>query len=86
MAAVAGNNQIDMATISPVELSSAGEYTCTVTVTASGVCGGGGSELACPTKTSDAVKLTVMCELQSGCLSSLFSICRKFYLQLLQLW
>ena len=47
----------------PVTISSAGEYTCTVTITAFGVCGGGGSEPACPTKTSDAVKLTVMCEL-----------------------
>ena len=47
----------------PVTISSAGKYTCTVTATASGVCGGGGSEPACPTKTSDAVKLTVICEL-----------------------
>ena len=62
VAAVAGITQTDMATISSVSLSSAGEYTCTVTVTASGVCGGNGSEPACPTKTSDAISLTVQCE------------------------
>ena len=63
MAAVAGNTQTDMATLSPVELSSAGDYTCAVTVTAPGVCGGGGSEPACPTVTSDPVTLNVQCEL-----------------------
>ena len=49
--------------ISPVAISSAGDYDCTVTVTVSGVCGGGGSEPACPTMTSDDVTLTVRCEL-----------------------
>ena len=61
--AVAGNNQIDMATISPVELSSANEYDCTVTVMAPGVCGGGESESVCPSNTSDPVPLKVQCEL-----------------------
>ena len=57
-----GTTLTSTATIYPVTLSSAGEYTCTVTVTASGVCGGGGSEPACPTKTSNAISLTVQCE------------------------
>ena len=71
-------------TISPVALPSAGSYTCTVTVTAPGVCGGGGSEPACPTKNSDSVLLKVQCELQHDCLSNLFAICVESYLQLLQ--
>ena len=62
VAAVAGTTQTDMTTISPVSISSAGEYTCTVTVTASGVCGGDEPEPACPTKTSDPVSITVQCE------------------------
>ena len=62
-AAVAGTTQTGMATISPVKLSSSGDYTCTVTVTAPGVCGGGGSEPVCPTNTSDPVPLKVQCEL-----------------------
>ena len=49
-------------TVPTVTLSSAGDYTCTVTVTASGVCGGGGSEPACPTSTSGPVRLTVQCK------------------------
>ena len=61
MAAVAGSTQTDIATISPVEVSSSGDYTCTVTVIAPGVCGGGGP--ACPTNTSDAVPLIVQDEL-----------------------
>ena len=60
VAAVSGTFQTNMATISLVTISSASEYTCTVTVTASGVCGG--SEPACPTNTSDAVTLTVRCK------------------------
>ena len=63
VAAVAGNTQTDTATISPVEVSSADEYDCTVTVTAPGVCGEGESQPACPTNTSDAVALKVQCEL-----------------------
>ena len=46
----------------PVTLSLADEYTCTVTVTAPGVCGGGESEPDCPTMTSDAVTLAVKCK------------------------
>ena len=61
IAAVSGTSQTDTATISSVSISSAGDYTCTVTVTASGVCGGG-SEPACPTDTSSTVALTVQCE------------------------
>ena len=63
VAAVAGNTQTDTATVSPVELSSADEYDCTVTVTAHGVCGEGVSEPACPTETSNTVALKVQCEL-----------------------
>ena len=63
VAAIVGNNQTNMVTLSPVELSSASDYTCTLTVAAPGVCGGGGSEPACPTKTSDPVTLNVQCEL-----------------------
>ena len=59
VAAVAGNIQTGIATISTVDLSSADEYDCTVTVTAPGVCGGDGSEPVCPTKTSNLVPLTV---------------------------
>ena len=83
--AVAGNTQTDMATISPVESFSAGEYTCTVTVTVPGVCGEGESEPVCPTKTSDSVTLEVKCKLRSDCLSKVFTICMESYLQLLQL-
>ena len=54
--------EADTTTISPVSLSTAGDYTCIVTVTASGVCGGGGSEPTCPTKTSNTATLTVQCE------------------------
>ena len=61
IAAVTGSTQTDIATVSPVEVSSSGDYTCTVTVIASGVCGGGGP--ACPTNTSDAVPLIVQGEL-----------------------
>ena len=61
--AVAGNTHTDMATISPVDLSSANDYDCTVTVTAPGVCGGGGSEPDCPIMASDPVPLKVQCEL-----------------------
>ena len=63
VAAVAGKTQTSIATISPVELSSADEYDCTVIITAPGVCGGGGSEPDCPTKTSDPVTLKVQCKL-----------------------
>ena len=68
--AVAGTTQTNTAPISPVTVSSAGSYTCTVNVTASSECGG---ELqpACPTGTSDAVSLTVTCEL-------MYHICLPF--------
>ena len=49
--------------ISPVTISSAGEYTCTVTVNETSVCGESGSESVCSSKTSAAVTLTVQCEL-----------------------
>ena len=62
-AVVAGTTQTNMATISPVEVSSAGDYNCTVIVTASGVCGEGEPVPACPNKTSDPVTLKVQCEL-----------------------
>ena len=61
-AAVAGNAQTDTTIISPVDLTFSGDYTCTVTVTAPGVCGGCGSEPAWPTNTSDPVLLKVQCE------------------------
>ena len=62
--AVAGSTQTGMATISPMELSSSGNYTCTVTVTATCMCGGRRRlEPACPKKTSNPVSLTVQCEL-----------------------
>ena len=69
-----GTSQLNSATISSMSLSSAGNYTCKVTVTASGVCGGGGSEPACPTKTSDPVSLTMQCEWE-GVYVSLFTCC-----------
>ena len=61
-AVIPGTTQTDTATISSVTISSAGDYTCTVTVTAPGVCGGSGLEPACPNMTSDPVTLTVQCE------------------------
>ena len=72
MAAVSGTTQDDEVTISPVEISSMDDYTCTVTVTAPDACGGGGSEPACPNKTSDAVALKVQCESETICVSVLF--------------
>ena len=54
--------QENKAVRSPVNIFSTGEYTCTVTVTAPGVCGGSGSEPACPTNTSDPVTLKVQCK------------------------
>ena len=57
-----GTTLTDTFVIAPVSISSAGSYTCTVTVTASGMCGEGGSEPACPTKTSNTISLTVRCE------------------------
>ena len=56
-----GTNPLNAIIISPVSIFSAGEYTCTLTITAPGVCGGG-MEPACPTKTSDSVALMVKCE------------------------
>ena len=63
VAMASGTTQNNVTTISPVLISSIAHYTCTVTVTSSGVCGGSGSEPACPTKTSHAVALEVQCEL-----------------------
>ena len=57
-----GTTLTNLFAISRVSIFSAGSYTCTVTVTAPGVCGGSGSEPACPTKTSNTVSLTVRCE------------------------
>ena len=64
MAAVSGTTQTHTTAISPLNISSAGEYTCTVTVTASGVCG---SEPACPTKISDPIYVTVLSEYVCTC-------------------
>ena len=55
VAAISGTTQTDKATISSSAIIPGSEYNCTVTLTASGVCGGGESEQACPTKTSDPV-------------------------------
>ena len=57
---VAGTTQTNVGMISPVTISSAGDYTCTVTVTASGVCGESG--LDCPTGTSSPVSVAVLSE------------------------
>ena len=63
IAAVPGTTQTNAPTINTVTISSVGSsYTCKVTVTAPGVCGGGGSKPACPTKTSNTIPLTVQCE------------------------
>ena len=62
MSAVSGTTQTDTAIITSATLSSAGEYTCTVNVTAPGVCGGGGTEPTCPVMTSDPVTLKLRCE------------------------
>ena len=65
--AASGTTQTNTTTISPVSISSAGEYTCTVTVTAPGVCESGPRQV-CPTKISDPVSLTVLCECVCPCL------------------
>ena len=57
--AVAGTVQTDKANISSSAVIPGGEYTCTVTVAALGICGGGWSEAACPTKISDPVIMPV---------------------------
>ena len=57
-----GTTVTNSAPISPTKVSFAGSYTCTVTVITFGVCGGGGSEPACPSKTSDPVQLMVKCK------------------------
>ena len=62
--AVPGIIQTNKATLSPVTLSSAGEYTCTVSVTASGVCEGGPD---CPAATSDPISLEVLCKCMCVC-------------------
>ena len=62
MPVVSGTTQNDTSIMVSATLSSAGEYTCTVTVTAPGMCGGDGSEPACPIMTSDPVTLRVRCE------------------------
>ena len=56
-----GTTLTSITTISPVTISSAGSYTCTVTVTAYGASGGGSGQTY-STKTSNAVSLTVQCE------------------------
>ena len=58
----AGTTVTNSVPIFSVNISFAGAHNCTVTVTAPGVCGGGGSEPACPTMTSDPVALMVECE------------------------
>ena len=66
----AATTQTNTATTPTVIISSTGSYTCTVTVIATGECGGD-SEPACPTSTSDAISLTVTCEL-------MYHICLPF--------
>ena len=62
-AAFDGTTQFDIVTISHVGVPSAtNHYTCTVTVMASGMCGGGELEPTCPTKTSNVVIPTIQCE------------------------
>ena len=51
----------NFATISPVNISTAGEYTCTVTLTGGPFCQGVGSEQLFIPRTSDAVTLRVQC-------------------------
>ena len=63
---VAGTSQSNTATMSTVTTASAGYYTCTVTITANGVCGNG-QEQVCPTKTSDTISLGVLCEYVCVC-------------------
>ena len=62
MPAVSGTSQTNKASIPLMSISSAGGYTCTVTVTATDVCEEGGSEPDCPTKTSNTISLAVECE------------------------
>ena len=61
--ASANTAQASTTTISPVSISSARSYTCTVTVTASGVCGGS----TCPTMTSGPIHVTVLSECVCMC-------------------
>ena len=58
VAGAASNTQTGMATLSPLAISSAGNYTCIVIVVAD-LCEG---EI-CPSRTSDPVTLRVQCEL-----------------------
>ena len=75
--AIAGATQLtDKTIILSSTIISGSDYTCTVTVNASGVCGGGGSEPACPTKTSNAVTPIVQCELLNVCTASSASFVR----------
>ena len=57
----AGVKLFNWVTISPVNISSAGEYTCTVTVTGGDFCQGVGSEQLFQPRTSDVVTLRVQC-------------------------
>ena len=62
VAAGAGiNNLFNHAIISPVTISSAGEYTCTLTVIATDFCQGVDSKQVFTPKTSDTVTLSVEC-------------------------
>ena len=61
VAAGAGLEAYNFATISLVNISSAGEYTCTATVTGGDFCQGVGSEQLFIPRTSDAVTLRVQC-------------------------
>ena len=61
VAAGAGLNPHNFVTISPVNISSAGEYTCNVTVLAKGPCQVNGSGQRSMPRASDAVTLRVQC-------------------------
>ena len=74
--AVAGYNQTNTATISPVTLSSAGDYNCTVTVYVT--VSENGSDLFHQTNTSNTIQLSVQRELFFP-LHLLPSVCTQFY-------
>ena len=61
VAAGAGVKLYNFASLSPVNISSAGEYTCNVTVLANGPCQVNGSEQRSIPRASDAVTLRMQC-------------------------
>ena len=56
-----GTTAVSTVTVSPVNISLAGEYTCTVTVRHNDFCQGVGSEQVFTPRTSDVVTLRVQC-------------------------